>query len=77
MTITSQGYIKRVPAKAFRLQMRGGRGVTGQNLKEEDEAMMLIPARTLNTMLFFSDKGKVYSEKIYQLPDAGRTDRGM
>lgn len=77
VTITSQGYIKRVPAKAFRLQMRGGRGVTGQNLKEEDEAMMLIPARTLNTMLFFSDKGKVYSEKIYQLPDAGRTDRGM
>jgi len=77
VTITLHGYIKRVPARAFRLQSRGGRGVTGQNLKEEDEAMMLIPARTLNTMLFFSDKGKVYSEKIYQLPDAGRADRGI
>jgi len=75
--ITQQGYIKRVPAKAFRPQSRGGRGVTGQNLKEEDEAMMLIPARTLDTMLFFSDRGKVYSEKIYQLPDAGRADRGV
>ncbi len=77
VTITLHGYIKRVPAKAFRTQSRGGRGVSGQNLKEEDESMMLIPARTLNTMLFFSDKGKVYSEKIYQLPDAGRTDRGI
>lgn len=77
VTITQQGYIKRVPARAFRLQSRGGRGVTGHNLKEEDEAMMLIPGRTLNTMLFFSDRGKVYSEKVYQLPDAGRTDRGI
>jgi DNA gyrase subunit A len=75
--ITQRGYIKRVAAKAFRTQMRGGRGVTGQNLKNEDEIMMLFPARTLHTVLFFSDKGKVYSEKVYQLPDAGRTDRGI
>jgi len=75
--ITQRGYIKRVAAKAFRTQMRGGRGVTGQNLKSEDEILMLFPARTLHTILFFSDKGKVYSEKVYQLPDAGRTDRGI
>ncbi len=75
--ITQRGYIKRVAARAFRTQMRGGRGVTGQNLKEEDETMMVIPARTLHTILFFSDKGKVYSEKVYQIPDAGRTDRGI
>lgn len=75
--ITQRGYIKRVAARAFRTQMRGGRGVTGQNLKEEDEILMVIPARTLNTILFFSDKGKVYSEKVYQIPDAGRTDRGI
>uniref|UniRef100_A0A7C4PW36 DNA gyrase subunit A n=2 Tax=Bellilinea TaxID=475960 RepID=A0A7C4PW36_9CHLR len=75
--ITQRGYIKRVAARAFRTQMRGGRGVTGQNLKEEDETLMVIPARTLNTILFFSDKGKVYSEKVYQIPDAGRTDRGI
>lgn len=77
INITQKGYIKRVAAKTFRTQSRGGRGVTGQNLKDEDEIMMVIPGRTLNTMLFFSDKGKVYSEKVYQLPDAGRTDRGI
>lgn len=75
--ITQHGYIKRVVARAFRTQTRGGRGVTGQNLKEEDETLMVIPARTLHSVLFFSDKGKVYSEKVYQLPDAGRTDRGI
>ncbi|MEW6179482.1 MAG: DNA gyrase subunit A [Chloroflexota bacterium] len=75
--ITQHGYIKRVAARAFRTQTRGGRGVTGQNLKEEDETLMVIPARTLHSVLFFSDKGKVYSEKVYQLPDAGRTDRGI
>src|SRR5574340_375817 len=77
INITQKGYIKRVAAKTFRTQSRGGRGVTGQNLKDEDEVMMVIPGRTLNTLLFFSDKGKVYSEKAYQLPDAQRTDRGI
>ncbi|MEN4010529.1 MAG: DNA gyrase subunit A [Bellilinea sp.] len=75
--ISLHGYIKRVAARAFRTQSRGGRGVTGHNLKEEDETLLMIPARTLHTVLFFSDKGKVYSEKVYQLPDAGRTDRGI
>ncbi|MBN2257902.1 MAG: DNA gyrase subunit A [Anaerolineaceae bacterium] len=77
ISITQRGYIKRVSAGVYRTQMRGGRGVTGQAIKEEDEVLMLIPARTLNTMLFFSDKGKVYSEKAYQIPDAGRADRGI
>ena len=77
IVITQNGYIKRVAAKAFRIQLRGGRGVTGQNLKEQDETIMLLPARTLQSVLFFSDKGKVYSEKVYQLPDANRTDRGI
>ncbi len=77
ISITQRGYIKRVSAGVYRTQMRGGRGVTGQAVKEEDEVLMLIPARTLNTMLFFSDKGKVYSEKAYQIPDAGRADRGI
>ena len=77
ISITQKGYIKRVAAKAFRLQSRGGRGVTGHATKEEDEIMFLIPARSLNTILFFSDKGKVYSEKAYQIPDAERTGRGI
>ena len=76
ISITQKGYIKRVAAKAFRLQSRGGRGVTGHATKEEDEILFLIPARSLNTILFFSDKGKVYSEKAYQIPDAERTGRG-
>jgi len=46
-------------------------------MREEDEVLMMIPARTLHTLLFFSDRGKVYSEKVYQIPDAGRVDRGI
>jgi len=46
-------------------------------MRDEDEVLMLIPAHTLNTILFFSDRGKVYSEKAYQIPDAGRTDKGI
>ncbi len=77
VSITQRGYIKRVAASAFRTQSRGGRGVTGQAVSEEDEVLMFIPARTLHTLLFFSDRGKVYSEKVYQIPDAGRADRGI
>ena len=64
-------------ATAFRAQTRGGRGVTGHTTKEEDEVVMVIPARTLQAVLFFSDRGKVYSEKAYQIPDADRTARGI
>lgn len=77
ISITERGYIKRVAASAFRSQSRGGRGVMGHTTKDEDEIMMLIPARSLNTMLFFSDKGKVYSEKVYQIPDADRAAKGI
>jgi len=77
ISITQRGYIKRVAAKAFRAQGRGGRGVTGHTTRDEDEVVMLFPARTLDTVLFFSDKGKVYSEKAYQIPDADRTGRGI
>jgi DNA gyrase subunit A len=77
ISITQRGYIKRVMAKAYRAQRRGGRGVTGHATKGEDEVEMLIPARTLDTILFFSDRGKVYSEKAYQIPDADRTGRGI
>ena len=77
ISITERGYVKRVAAKAFRLQNRGGRGVMGHTTKDEDEVMMLIPARSLDTMLFFSDHGKVYSEKVYQIPDADRAAKGI
>jgi DNA gyrase subunit A len=77
ISITQRGYIKRVAAKSFKLQSRGGRGVTGHATKQEDEVMFLFPARTLDTILFFSDKGKVYSEKSYQIPDADRSAKGI
>ncbi len=77
ISLTERGYVKRVAASAFRLQGRGGRGVMGHTTKEEDEVMMLIPARSLDSMLFFSDRGKVYSEKVYQIPDADRTAKGI
>lgn len=77
ISITDRGYIKRVFAKTYRAQRRGGRGVKGHTTRDEDEVLMLIPARTLDTILFFSDRGKVYSEKTYQIPDAGRTARGI
>jgi len=77
VSITQLGYVKRVAAKKFRAQTRGGRGVRGHATKNEDEVDMLFPARTLDTILFFTDRGKVYSEKAYQIPDAERTGRGI
>ncbi len=77
ISITQRGYVKRVSAKTYRAQRRGGKGVKGHTTRDEDELIMLLPARTLDTILFFSDRGKVYSEKAYQIPDAGRTARGI
>ena len=77
ISLTERGYIKRVAAAAFKSQSRGGRGVMGHTMKEEDEVVMLLPARSLDAMLFFSDKGKVYSERVYQIPDADRAAKGI
>jgi DNA gyrase subunit A len=77
ISITQRGYVKRIAADAFKAQGRGGRGVTGHTTKDEDEILMLFPARTLDTILFFSDRGKVYSEKAYQIPDASRSAKGI
>jgi DNA gyrase subunit A len=77
ISITERGYVKRVASKTYRRQGRGGRGVTGHSMRDEDEVMMLIPSRSLDSLLFFSDRGKVYSEKAYQIPDATRTARGI
>ncbi len=77
ITITERGYIKRVPSTTFRSQGRGGRGVIGHTMREEDELFLMLPARSLDTVLFFSDRGKVYSERVYQIPDVDRTARGI
>jgi DNA gyrase subunit A len=77
ISLTARGYVKRVAATAYRSQGRGTKGVSGHATKEEDEVLTLIPARSLDTMLFFSDCGKVYSEKVYQIPDADRAAKGI
>lgn len=76
VSITQQGYVKRVAARAFRAQNRGGSGVKGHATRDEDQVLILVPARSLDTILFFSNRGKVYSEKAYRIPDADRTARG-
>ncbi|MGC9356684.1 MAG: DNA gyrase subunit A, partial [Anaerolineae bacterium] len=76
VTITGGGYIKRVPSKVYRAQGRGGRGVIGMDTKEEDEVVEMISANSLDTLLFFTDRGKVYQERVYQIPEANRTARG-
>ncbi len=77
VSVTERGYVKRVAAKTYRRQGRGGRGLIGHTMRDEDEVVMLFPARSLDTILFFSDRGKVYSERAYQIPDADRTARGI
>ena len=77
ISITEKGYIKRVSMNVHRTRGRGRRGASGQTIRDEDEVMMMLHAHTLNTLLFFTDRGKVYSERVYQIPDANRTDRGI
>ncbi|HCU80717.1 MAG: DNA gyrase subunit A [Chloroflexi bacterium] len=77
VTITSRGFIKRMPPHEFRAQRRGGKGVIGQGMRDEDEIEHLFSARSLQTILFFSDKGKVYSQKAFYIPAARRTDKGV
>ena len=77
ISITERGYVKRVLAKSFKAQGRGGVGIKGHATKDEDEVLLLLPARTLDTVLFFSDRGKVYSERVFRIPAADRTAKGL
>ncbi len=77
VSLTQKGYVKRVSETTYRSQGRGGRGVIGQSMRDEDEVRFFLRCHTLSTLLFFSDKGKVYSEKVWQLPDESRTGRGI
>ena len=76
VTVTHSGYIKRNPVSLYRSQHRGGKGVTGVKNIEEDFVSNLYVASTLDTFLFFTNHGKVFWRKVYQLPLAGRTARG-
>ncbi len=76
ITITKTGYVKRLPVATYRQQKRGGMGVSGMDLKEEDEVEHLFITTTHHFLLFFTSIGKVYREKVYELPLAGRNARG-
>lgn len=76
ISLTQRGYIKRTPVKAYRLQGRGGKGLIGMSTREEDELEQLVAAGSLSAILFFTDRGKVYVRKAYEVPEAGRTARG-
>jgi DNA gyrase subunit A len=76
LTITHQGYIKRTALNTYRTQRRGGRGVQGATSKEEDFVEHLFIANTHNYMLFFTDLGKCYWLKVYDIPQGGRATRG-
>jgi len=76
ISISHSGYIKRVPVTTYRKQGRGGRGVTGTNLKDEDFVEHLFIASTHHYMMFFSSFGKVYRIKVHQLPTGSRTAKG-
>src|SRR3954468_2667733 len=76
ITITKSGYIKRLPLDTYRAQHRGGRGVTGMDMKEGDYIEHLFVCSTHDYLLFFSNRGKVYRSKVYELPEASRTAKG-
>ncbi len=75
-TLTRHGYIKRLPTDAYKTQKRGGKGITAMTTREEDIVTTMFVAMTHNHILFFTDKGRVYRLKGYQVPHAGRTSKG-
>lgn len=77
ITYTNNGYIKRTPVSTFRTQARGGRGVVGASSRDGDFVQNLLITNTHDELLFFTNLGRVYQEKSYSIPEAGRTARGQ
>jgi DNA gyrase subunit A len=77
ITVSRAGYVKRQPIDAFKRQGRGGKGVIGANLKEEDVIKHVFTTTTHHWLLFFTSKGKVYRVKVHEIPESGRTARGL
>ena len=76
VTLTHEGYVKRIAKSTYRAQNRGGRGVTGMTTKEEDYAVQMRVVNTHDEIMFFTNLGRCYRIKCYQIPEAGRTARG-
>ncbi|MFF2287325.1 DNA gyrase subunit A [Peribacillus butanolivorans] len=77
VTLTHNGYIKRLPATTYRSQKRGGRGIQGMGTNADDFVGHLLTTSTHDTLLFFTNKGKVYRSKGYEIPEYGRTAKGL
>lgn len=77
ITLTHQGYIKRLPASTYRTQKRGGRGIQGMGTNEDDFVEHLVSTSTHDTILYFTNKGKVYKTKGYEVPEFNRTAKGI
>ena len=77
LTLTHNGYIKRMPADEFKVQNRGGRGIRGMGVQNDDFINHLIYVNTHDYLLFFTNKGKVYSKKSYEIPEYGRAAKGL
>jgi DNA gyrase subunit A len=77
ITLTHNGYIKRLPVSTYRSQKRGGRGIQGMGTNEDDFVEHLISTSTHDTILFFTNKGKVYRSKGYEIPEYSRTAKGI
>ena len=76
ITLTHFGYVKRMPIDTYKSQKRGGKGITGLATREEDFVKQIFTASTHDTLLFFSNKGKLYRLRGYEIPEAGRTAKG-
>ncbi|WP_102264760.1 DNA gyrase subunit A [Mesobacillus jeotgali] len=77
ITLTHNGYVKRLPVSTYRAQRRGGRGIQGMGTNEDDFVEHLITTSTHDTILFFTNKGKVYRSKGYEIPEFSRTAKGI
>jgi DNA gyrase subunit A len=76
VTITKTGYVKRLSPQSYRAQARGGKGVTGMTTKEDDEIDKILTTSSHDNILFFTNKGKVYQTKVYELPEGSRQAKG-
>lgn len=77
ISVTKSGYVKRVPKETYKTQRRGGKGVTSMSTKSEDEISYLLTAKNHDDVLFFTDKGKVYHTKAYNIPEGSRQAKGQ
>jgi DNA gyrase subunit A len=77
VTLTNRGYVKRIPRDTYKTQHRGGRGVTGMTMRDADGVKDILSANTHDSLLVFTNRGRVYQIKVYELPDGSRTAKGL